>query len=136
MTVDWVSRCISTAIAYREDCLEHDVDQDVLDRHHQRVPEQLVLEELGEVVEADEVRCAEQVVLGQAEVEAADERVEVEHQEPDGGGQDEDQRHAQIAAARWSVSAPHSGLVISCNERALLCRWSCACSFTTRTLMS
>src|SRR6185437_6719354 len=101
---------------YSQDRLEHDIDQDVLDGHQQRVPEQLVLEEFGEVVETDEMRCSEQVVPGQTEVEAADEGVEVEHQESDGGGEDEDHRHAQITLAGRSIGTSYSGLVISGNE--------------------
>ena len=93
---------------HSEDRLQHDIDQDILDGHQQRVPEQLVLEEFGEVVQADEVRCSEQVVLGQAEVEAAEERVQVEHQEADRRGQDEDQRHAQITTAGRLVGSPDS----------------------------
>ena len=98
--------------------------QDVLDGHQQRVPEQLVLEEFGEVVEADEMRCSEQVVPGQTEVEAADERVEVEHQEADRCRQDEDQRHAQITLAGRSVGAPYSGLSSQLQRAARPCRWS------------
>ena len=80
--------------------------QDVLDGYQERVPEQRVLEEPGEVVEADEGRCPEQVVPGQTEVEAADERVEVEHQEADQCRQDEDQGDAEITPARRLVSSP------------------------------
>ena len=83
-----------------------------------RVPEQRVLEEPGEVVEADERRCPEQVVPGQTEVEAADEGVEVEHQEADQCRQDEDQSDADVTPAGRLVSSPDAaGLVVSCNKR-------------------
>ena len=52
------------------------------------------------------LRRAQHVVLGQAEVQAADERVEVEDQEPDQGRQDEDQRHPQVAACPAVGRAP------------------------------
>ena len=105
-TVDWVSRCISTAIPTARTVCNTMLIRTYSTVTDERVPEQLVLEEPGEVVEADERRRPQQVVLGQAEVEAADERVEVEDQEADQRRQDEDQRHPQITAARRLVSTP------------------------------
>ena len=58
----------------------------------------------------------EQVVPGQAEVEAADGRVQVEHQEADRGRQDEEHRHAQIAPAGRLVATSYTGLEVSCND--------------------
>ncbi len=111
MIVDLTSRCISTASPMAMIGLEHDVQHHVLERHHQGVPEQLVAGDLDVVVEPDEVRRAEQVVTGQAEVEAADGRVEVEDQEADGGRRDEQQRHAQLAPAAAGLALLHVDLL-------------------------
>ena len=89
----------------RKQGLEDDVEENVLQRDHQRVPEQLVVGDLDEVVEADEVRGPEEVVLGQAEVEATDRRIQIEDQEADRGRRDEQQRHSQLAP-------PGSGLAL------------------------
>ena len=83
----------------RDDRLEADVEDDVLQRHLHRVPEQVVLDDLAVVVQPDELRGTQQAVLGEAEIQPAQRRPQVEHREPDGGWGDEEQGHAEVAAA-------------------------------------
>lgn len=80
----------------RKQGLKDDVEQNVLQRDHQRVPEQLVVGDLDEVVEADEVRGSEQGVLRKAEVETPDRGIQIEDQEANRGRRDEQQRHSQL----------------------------------------
>jgi len=93
-----------------QDGLQHNVDHDVLDGHQEGVPEQPVLDQSSEVVEADELWCPEQVVPSETEVEAPKERIDVEHQKAQQRWQDEDQSKAKITTAGQLVSPLIPGL--------------------------
>ena len=139
-TVDCVSRCISTAIATARMVWNTMLKTTYSTVTSERVPEQRVLEELGEVVQADEGRRPEQVVPGQAEVEAADEGVEVEHQEADQCRQDEKISAIPISLRPGGLSVPRTspGLKSAATIGSTVSAetWSCACSLNTRSLGS
>ena len=103
-TTDCVSRCISTAIASASDGLDADVDDHVLERDPERVPEQRVLQQLPVVVQADPAALvAQQVEVGEAQVEAAQRGIGVEDDEADRGRQQEQQRGPRLGLSRSGV---------------------------------
>jgi hypothetical protein len=67
--------------AQSQDCLKRNVEDDVLERHLQRIPELRVPRKFLVVVQPDELRRLQQAVFGQAEIEAANGRPEEEDQE-------------------------------------------------------
>nr|WP_315973833.1 hypothetical protein [Curtobacterium flaccumfaciens] len=91
----------------RDDGLDDDVDEDVLDGHHHRVPEDRVLHQAGVVLQAGELGLGEQVVRREAQVDAPHGRPGEEHREPDGCRGDEDEREPQVVpgAAPWCGGA-------------------------------
>ncbi len=82
-----------------DDGLETNVQPDVLEGDGHGVPEQLVGEDRRVVPGADPGGIAQDAVLGEAEVDAADRGHQEESDEADHGRKDKEQRDPQVAEA-------------------------------------